>query len=162
MRAVIVSDTHGRLGDLQEAIERSAPIDWLLHLGDVLGQEDDIALLAGSARVAMVAGNNDFFSGLKRELELEIGGVRIWMTHGHQYGIYQGTDRIKGLGLARQVDVVMFGHTHCPLLDIDEENGITLLNPGSVSYPRQPGRQGTYIVMDILPGKKVNYEIKYL
>ena len=98
MRVVIVSDTHGRLGDLQEAVERSKPVDWVLHLGDVEGQQDeiaDIAAMAG-AKVAMVSGNNDFFSTLRKELELVIGGVRIFMTHGHQYGVYQGI-RIRGL-----------------------------------------------------------------
>ena len=63
MRVVIVSDTHGRLGDLQEAVERSKPVDWVLHLGDVEGQQDEIAEIAGmaGAKVAMVGGNNDFF-----------------------------------------------------------------------------------------------------
>ena len=108
MRVVIVSDTHGRLGDLQEAVERSKPVDWVLHLGDVEGQQDeiaDIAAMAG-AKVAMVSGNNDFFSSLRKELELVIGGVRIWMTHGHQYSVYQGIERIKNQGIMRSVDVV--------------------------------------------------------
>ncbi|MBE5949468.1 MAG: metallophosphoesterase [Lachnospiraceae bacterium] len=164
MRVVIVSDTHGRLGDMQEAVERSKPVDWVLHLGDVEGQQDevaDIAAMAG-AKVAMVSGNNDLFSTLRKELELVIGGVRIFMTHGHQYSVYQGIERIKNQGLMRGADVVMYGHTHSPLLEIDEENNITVLNPGSVSYPRQMGRQRTYIVMEIMQDKKVNYEIKRL
>lgn len=164
MRIVIVSDTHGRLGDLQEAVERSKPIDWLLHLGDVEGQQDEIAQIAAMAggKVAMVSGNNDFFSPLKKELEFVIGGVRIWMTHGHQYGVYQGTGQIKNQGLLRNVDVVMYGHTHAPFLDIDEEKHITVLNPGSVSYPRQLGRKRTYMLMDILPDRTVNYKIMEL
>lgn len=164
MRIVIVSDTHGRLGDLQEAVERSKPIDWLLHLGDIEGQQDEIAQIVAMAggKVAMVSGNNDFFSPLKKELELVIGGVRIWMTHGHQYGVYQGTGQIKNQGLLRNVDVVMYGHTHAPFLDIDEANHITVLNPGSVSYPRQLGRKRTYMLMDILPDKTVNYKVMEL
>lgn len=164
MRVVIVSDTHGRLGDMQEAVERSKPVDWLLHLGDVEGQQDEIAEIAAmaGAKVAIVSGNNDFFSSLKKELELVIGGVRILMTHGHQYGVYQGTQRLKNLGVTRGVDVVMYGHTHAPLLEVDEESGITVLNPGSISYPRQMGRQRTYIVMDISQDKTVSYEMKRL
>lgn len=164
MRIVIVSDTHGRLGDYQEAVERSKPLDWVLHLGDFEGQQDEIADIASmaGAKIAMVSGNNDFFSGLKKELELVIGGVRILMTHGHQYGVYQGTERLKNLGITMGVDVVMYGHTHAPLLEVDEEKGITILNPGSVSYPRQIRRQRTYMVMEITPDKKVSYEIKSL
>lgn len=164
MRILIVSDTHGRLGDLQEAVERSKPIDWLLHLGDIEGQQDEIAQIAGmaDAKVAMVSGNNDFFSPLKKELELVIGGIRIWMTHGHQYGVYQGAGQIKNQGILRNADVVVYGHTHVPFLDIDEENHITVLNPGSVSYPRQSGRRRTYMIMDISKDKTVNYKLMEL
>ena len=39
--------------------------------------------------------------------------------------------------------------------------GILLLNPGSISYPRQQGRQGTYMVMEINENNEVNVELKY-
>ena len=42
-------------------------------------------------------------------------------------------------------DVVMFGHTHVPL--IKEKKDMLLLNPGSISLPRQSGREKTYIVL---------------
>ena len=41
----------------------------------------------------------------------------------------------------------MFGHTHRPYLDQGKE--ITVLNPGSVSYPRQEGRKGSYMIMEM-------------
>ena len=39
MKALIVSDTHRRNGNLQEVIERTAPFDMLIHLGDTEGSE---------------------------------------------------------------------------------------------------------------------------
>lgn len=35
----------------------------------------------------MVLGNNDFFSNLDREREIELAGHRIFITHGHYYGV---------------------------------------------------------------------------
>lgn len=42
MKILIVSDTHGRLENLERVIEMTKPIDALIHLGDVEGQEDYI------------------------------------------------------------------------------------------------------------------------
>ena len=41
-----------------------------------------------------------------------------------------------------KVDIVMFGHTHKPYFE--QKDGITVLNPGSLAYPRQEGRKGSY------------------
>jgi len=37
MRILIISDTHGRHGNLTEILEREPNIDLLIHLGDVEG-----------------------------------------------------------------------------------------------------------------------------
>ena len=44
MKILIVSDTHGRLENLERVIEMTKPIDALIHLGDVEGQEDTYAV----------------------------------------------------------------------------------------------------------------------
>ena len=46
-RALIVSDTHGRLGNLKEVLEQEKPIDMLVHCGDVEGSEKQIRELSG-------------------------------------------------------------------------------------------------------------------
>ena len=50
MKVLIVSDTHKSHGNLRKAIEDSAPIDMLIHLGDVEGGEGDIKALDQTAR----------------------------------------------------------------------------------------------------------------
>lgn len=59
MKILIVSDTHGKEGNLREALKREQPIDMLVHCGDVEGREEKIREMAGCP-VHMVAGNNDF------------------------------------------------------------------------------------------------------
>ena len=159
MRVMIVSDTHGRHQALDEALERAGKIDMLLHLGDVEGGEEYIEAVA-DCPVRMVAGNNDFFSFLKKEREFKLAGKRIFMTHGHNYYVSMGTEMIREEGLARGVDIVMFGHTHKPYFEQDDK--ITVLNPGSLSFPRQPGRQGSYMIMEIKSDGSTEFETFYL
>jgi hypothetical protein len=159
MKVLIVSDTHGRHAGIEEAIEREKPFHMLIHLGDAEGYEDYIQELAGCP-MEIVSGNNDHFSQLPTEKELLIDGLRIFITHGHYYFVALNNERIRQEGLKRQADVVMFGHTHRPF--ISEEEGITLLNPGSLAFPRQEGRQYSYIVMEKKHGEKPVFEVKYL
>ena len=100
MKVLIVSDTHGKEGNLKEAIRREQPIDMLIHCGDVEGGEEKIRQMAGCP-VHMVAGNNDFFCDLPREKEFEIGKYRVLLTHGHYYYISMGTEMLKEEAKAR-------------------------------------------------------------
>ena len=58
----------------------------------------------------------------------------------------------------RGADIVMYGHTHVPALTIDAD--LVTLNPGSLTYPRQQGRQATYMVMKLEKGKQPEVEFK--
>jgi predicted phosphodiesterase len=44
----------------------------------------------------------------------------------------------------------MCGHTHVPLIERGE---VTIVNPGSISQPRQEGHIPTYLVMNIENGQ---------
>jgi putative phosphoesterase len=146
MKILIVSDTHRQNKNLFEVIKKVGPIDLLIHLGDAEASEDLIEYEV-NCPVEMVAGNNDFFSDLDREKEITIGKYRVLLTHGHLYYVSVGTENIKTEAISRQFDIVMFGHTHRPLLEI--EDNIIIVNPGSLSYPRQDGRKPTYAIMEI-------------
>lgn len=159
MKVLIVSDTHGRDGTLKYLLEQVKPIDMLVHCGDVEGSEDYIRSLAGCP-VHMVAGNNDFFCDLPKEEEFLIGKYRVLLTHGHYYYITMGTQMIKEDAKARGFDIVMFGHTHRPYLEQDK--GITVLNPGSLSYPRQEGRKPSYMIMDLDRNGEAHFTINYI
>lgn len=159
MKILIVSDTHGRDGALKYLLEQVKPIDMLVHCGDVEGSEDYIRSLA-ECPVHMVAGNNDFFCDLPKEEEFLIGKYRVLLTHGHYYYITMGTQMIKEDAKARGFDIVMFGHTHRPYLE--QDRGITVLNPGSLSYPRQEGRKPSYMIMDLDRNGEAHFTINYI
>ena len=160
MKVLIVSDTHGREQNLAEALEQTGPIDQLIHLGDVEGGAEHIRELAGDAHAAIIAGNNDFFCDLPNERIFTLGGHRIFMTHGHGYFVHSGTLYLKREARKKGADIVMFGHTHKPY--IEEDNELLVLNPGSLSLPRQEGHRPTYIVMEIADDGQISYELCYL
>lgn len=159
MKILIISDTHGRESNLEKVLEEVGQIDRLIHLGDVEGGEDYIRALA-EVPVDMVAGNNDYFSELPPEKIIQLGNYRAWLTHGHYYYVSMGHERIREEAKNKGVDIVMYGHTHRPRLE--QQNGLTILNPGSLSLPRQEGREPSYIVMEIDSQGTAHYTICYL
>ncbi len=164
MKILIVSDTHGRDEILRKLIGIQKPFDMLIHLGDIEGGEERIAGWAKEqnpeCQVYMVRGNNDFFSGMPSDREIVIGPFRAFITHGHAYGANFGTERLRDEAKDRNCGIVMFGHTHRPVLNTREE--VTVLNPGSLSYPRQEGRRPSFILMEIDREGKPHYSIAYL
>lgn len=159
MKILIVSDTHGHERNLKKVLEKIGQADLFIHLGDIEGHEDYIEALA-DCPVHMVSGNNDFFSDLSREEEFQLGRYRVMITHGHYYGVSVGTDRLKEEARSRNIDIVMYGHTHRPEIDIDDH--VTVLNPGSLSYPRQWGRKPSYMLMEIDREGEAHYTINYI
>ncbi len=159
MKILIVSDTHRYNTNFLKIVEKTAPLDMVVHCGDIEGSELLISQ-AAECPVEMVQGNNDFFLVLPREKEFMIGEYRVWLTHGHNYYIAMNSDVIKLEARMRDVDIVMCGHTHKPVVDI--ESGLTLLNPGSISYPRQSNRKPSYIIMEIDREGEAHYTINYL
>lgn len=161
MKILVVSDTHRRDENLRSVIEQEKPFDVLVHLGDAEGSEHWIPEWAGEGcMMAMVMGNNDFFSRLERELEIELGPYRAFLTHGHYYGVSMGPEGVADEAKSRGCDIAMYGHTHRPFLD--KVNGVTVLNPGSLSYPRQEGRQPSYMVITVYDDGRIDYDQRYL
>ena len=164
MRVLIISDTHGRHAGLDRALEEAGGIDMFIHLGDVEGGEDYINAVVDCEK-HMVRGNNDFFSRLDREQDFMLGRYRVLLTHGHYYSVSVGTEHLRQEARARGFDIVMFGHTHRPYYDVDKKKGdkdLIVLNPGSLSYPRQEGRRPSYVVMTLDKEGEAHFEFRYL
>jgi putative phosphoesterase len=158
MKVLICSDTHRRHDNYMRMIEKEGPIDFLIHCGDTEGGEYLIGGAAG-CQSEIVMGNNDFFSNLPREAIFELGGRKVWVTHGHNYYVSLNTTIIQEEAMLKGANVVMFGHTHKPVI---EEGNVLCINPGSLSYPRQSNRKPSYIVLEIGQNDRWNLEIKYL
>lgn len=159
MRVLIVSDTHRQHKNLEQVLRKVKPLDAMIHLGDAEGYEDYIRSIC-ECPLYIVRGNCDWFSDLDREMTLALGKYTVFLTHGHLYYVSVDRNFIVEEARARGYDVVMFGHTHVPLLEYHGD--VTLLNPGSLSFPRQDGRRPSYAMMEIDREGEAHYTISYL
>ena len=161
MKILVVSDTHRKDDNLKLVLSEECPLDMLIHLGDAEGSEHFIPdWVNPECRMEMVLGNNDFFSRLDRERENDIAGHKAFITHGHYYGVSMGPEGLVDEAKSRGCDIAMYGHTHRPFLDVID--GVTVLNPGSLSYPRQEGRRPSYMIIHVDADGKMDYQQKYL
>ena len=161
MKILVVSDTHRKDDNLKLVLSEECPLDMLIHLGDAEGSEHFIPdWVNPECRMEMVLGNNDFFSRLDREREIDIAGHKAFITHGHYYGVSMGPEGLVDEAKSRGCDIAMYGHTHRPFLDVID--GVTVLNPGSLSYPRQEGRRPSYMIIHVDADGKMEYQQKYL
>ena len=159
MKILIVSDTHRKNDNYLEIVKNCAPLDMVIHCGDIEGSEYIISN-AIDCPVEMVSGNNDFFSDLPREREFLLGKYRVWLTHGHNYYVSMENNTIKKEAAIKGVDIVMYGHSHRPIIDYDKE--VIAINPGSLTYPRQEGKRPSFIIMELDKNEIAHFTINYL
>jgi hypothetical protein len=132
MRLGIISDTHGLLRP--EVFEVFREVDHILHAGDI-GPLDILAELEAIAPVTAVYGNTDDWdvrAKVPQVAELELEGIRIVVTHGNQFG--SPTPEAMNAAFP-DADVLIFGHTHRPLLATVDIT-VTAMNPGGAGARR--------------------------
>lgn len=159
MRILVVSDSHKLNVGIQKIVMNEGPFDRVIHLGDSCVFESEVREIV-KCPVDIIAGNCDTMSYFPKEKVIEIGKHKILLVHGHNHGVKYGYERLIHYGLEKEVDTVMFGHIHTPVMM--EMPGMTLVNPGSISLPRQASRKPTYIIMEVDEDGEVKYIFKEL
>jgi hypothetical protein len=150
MKILIFSDSHGKTGTMTRVTERlHTQITAVIHLGDCYRDLRAVKALYPQLQYYAVPGNCDHYTADPNQL-VEIGGKRIFITHGHEYGVKRGLDKLKQAAADVNADACLFGHSH----DAEKQlhDGILFLNPGSTDYPR--GRFGaSYGVITVSDGQ---------
>ena len=147
MRLGLISDTHGLLRP--EVFEVFRGVDRILHAGDV-GNPDILTALEAIAPVTAVWGNTDGFDlrGVLPEIvETRIEGFDFLLIHGHQLGVPTPEQLNRAYPAA---EVIIYGHTHKPLLTIVDEV-VTVMNPGGAG-PFRFGLPASVGIMELEPG----------
>mgnify|MGYP001316294035 FL=1 len=142
MRIFVVSDTHGDTRGFINKVETMEKPDLIIHLGDYV--EDGIKIERElKIDTVIVKGNGDYYrEDFSEDRVLFINDKRIFLTHGHKYNVRYGEDNLMYKGQEVNADIVLFGHTHVPLLF--EEANMAIMNPGSPSLPRGYSRKRTF------------------
>lgn len=143
MIIAVVSDTHGIVLPVAYSLQRNK-VDIVLHLGDNASDAKKIEQITGM-EIYAVAGNCDENSkDVPEELVLEIRRKKFFLTHGHNYDVDNGIDKIVEKAKEVGADYALFGHTHVHIRE--RVDGITVLNPGSTTLPRRGDTKGYYII----------------
>ena len=125
----LISDTHGLLrADVHDAL---AGVSLILHAGDV-GDDSILDELTLIAPVAAVRGNTDAPGRLRlaERIDRAIAGLRVHVSHGHEVG----SPTPAALLAAYDADVIVYGHTHRPL--VTRAGGRLVVNPGAAGQRR--------------------------
>jgi putative phosphoesterase len=147
MRLGIISDTHNLLRP--QVFEVFQGVDRILHAGDI-GDPDILTSLEAIAPVTAVWGNTDAMDIRAMVPEIvatEIEGFPFVLVHGHQLG----SPTPETLNQAwPDALVIVYGHTHRPLLTIVDQV-VTVMNPGGAG-PYRFGLPASVGVMELEPG----------
>lgn len=132
IRILVISDTHRNTSNAISIIDEKKP-DYVLHLGDHSDDADELRFTFPRTEIIGVSGNCDWATSTLAPTErmLNIDGVKVFMCHGHIYSVKSSIERCVATAKGKGADVVLFGHTHTPLLD--NRGDIVVMNPGSVS-----------------------------
>jgi len=170
MKLFFLSDIHGSAHYLKQALDRfeTEQAEWLILLGDELyhgarnplpegyDPKETAALLNAYAhKIIAVRGNCDsevdqmvLDFPIRSDYSVVLHETkRLFLTHGHLFH----PDSLPPLSAG---DVFFFGHTHIPL--IERKDGILLINPGSITLPKEQNPHTYGVLTDSL------FEIKCL
>ncbi len=144
MRILVVSDTHGNEANLKRAVLSQPQAELVVHLGDGEEEANRVKTAFPEKMFLQVRGNCDWGSSLPYNGEYEADGKKLFFTHGHLFGVKSGLYTVTCAAREQKAQILLFGHTHQALCDY--EDGLYLLNPGSLS-----GWQASFGTVDITP-----------
>ena len=159
MRIIIASDIHGRIlaaKRLEEIVNAMKP-DKVILLGDYLyngprnGVPSDydpmgtVSVLNRFAAITVgVRGNCD--SRVDQSLlRFTMEDSKVIYLNGYRCDLIHGDLLTSELLEVERGDVLMYGHTHAPMLK--KSDGVVYVNPGSIAFPKA-GSPASYGVMD--------------
>ena len=145
-KIIAVSDSHGSSLNLIKLFKLHPDADCFIHLGDGAREFDSLCRRNSVIGYSML-GNCDMpFACPRAESPhsvYTIGEKRFFMTHGHLYSVKSSRDVLisRAREICPEVDIILYGHTHVAenrYISPESENdkGIYLINPGSISLPR--------------------------
>ena len=142
IRIGVLSDSHGMMNLLYDAVDEMKHCDVIVHLGDHAGDAKEISARTGKT-TWIVSGNCDWFSDYDNGRILEYEGVRVYITHGHSESVKSGLTKLSLKAEALEAGLVLYGHTHKPC--VEQDGRCMFINPGAI-------RDGRYAIVEIDSG----------
>lgn len=146
MRILVISDTHGNLDRFWrvfDKLKKESSVQMIVHCGDNIKDAEAIRRRSGIPVIA-VKGNCDGEFGTESCSLLETEAGDFLVTHGHMENVSFDLQRLYYKTLDSGCIGALFGHTHRSVYV--ENEGIYLMNPGSLCEPRD-GSGGTFGIL---------------
>ena len=154
---LVFSDSHGRDERMLGIVEQyKKDVDGIFFLGDMENGGDRLRNSIPGP-VYMVRGNCDWSLDAPDFQVFRLHVHKIAMTHGHKQHVNAGADILKYWALEKGADVVLYGHTHVPF--VEQSSQMTVLNPGSISRPRQGDMIPTYAILHFQENGEISIQI---
>lgn len=149
MDMLVFSDSHGYRNNMETVLSKWKRMpEFVVHLGDGSEEFDTLAgQYAETTTVfASVAGNLEDYavpSALRPPPSriITFGDYRIFLCHGHRFGVKSGTEAFIPLAKRYEIDAVLYGHTHIPFEEtvsageMERDRPLKIFCPGSISMP---------------------------
>ncbi len=147
MKLIALSDTHMKTGEIPSQLQTLLEeCDLIVHAGDFSTLEAYTAFNS-SGKLKAVSGNDDV-PELKRllpeRLKFEIEGIKIGVIHEGGLSVMDTTSQ-GYLAREMEVDILIFGHLHRPLI---EKKDVMLVCPGSPTKPRMSNPSVVELVIE--------------
>lgn len=160
MKIVVMSDSHRIRKTVEMVLEKQPDADMYIHLGD---GEAEMHMLSMEKpwlkeKLFYLKGNCDsgfLVDPTLDQLVLTLPyGHKIFAAHGDKYQVKFGTNRIRYEARQVNADIVLYGHTH--VRECTYEDGIYIINPGSLGCPRDNMYPGFTLIDVVESGVSVN------
>lgn len=132
MKIAVISDSHYDGSSINAVKKHLNDVEIILHCGD--GAPDTKLLERDfNGEIYAVRGNCDISNEYPSERIVEVMGTKIFITHGNMYNVKNEYNTIFYRGKEVDADIVLFGHSHKAI--INNYDGLTIMNPGSITFP---------------------------
>jgi putative phosphoesterase len=155
MKVGVVSDTHGNLDGLRQAIRAlmSEDVRLFIHLGDDYEDTEvfDEFPIDSVMKVPGVYDPEYSDRMIPHRSTEDISGWRVMVSHTPVSHSNDFPEDLKPEELCarREIDVLLYGHTHTP--DISEREGILHFNPGHLKPEDKKGYPPSFGILEFTP-----------
>lgn len=146
MKILVFSDVHRDKNTLLGILNHHQDAEYKISLGD---SELKTKFLE-SYDIIAIKGNYPFDAGFANEHHMVLSGYSFWFVHGHKHNVRSGIERLYEQAMDKQVNVVLYGHTH--VADCKVVKNIVIANPGAVNKPRMQ-TEASYLLLHFEEGK---------
>lgn len=135
MKILVLSDSHSSMHFMRRCVKVLKP-HAVIHLGDYYDDGETLAEEFPHLQFHQVPGNCDRYRCppfTKEILNYDVGGVRLYMTHGHRHFVKSSIGMLLSDARKGGAAAVLYGHTHQAEC-YQEPDGLWVLNPGTSGY----------------------------